>query len=162
MEMMGTIIERYCEQLAEYVAEEQKLLPWESFAGCEWWVQDVAHDEPPKAYHTDCVLEEDKDKRKKKYYPLLSTVYYGKTERGGATVAFDEEEYDAMRKCVVVRSAWPKSQTGKIPNMTNSISAARPSAWPAKPFGHTRAVGARPEYPQLSGTTYSAQKISLS
>ena len=98
-----TIIEKYCEQLAEYVAEEQKLLPWESFAGCEWWVQDVAHDEPPKAYHTDCVLEEDKDKRKKKYYPLLSTVYYGKTERGGATVAFDEEEYDAMRKCVLVK-----------------------------------------------------------
>ena len=103
MGMMGTIIEKYCEQLAEYVAEEQKLLTWESFAGCEWWVQDVAHDEPPKAYHTDCVLEEDKDKRKKKYYPLLSTVYYGKTERGGATVAFDEEEYDAMRKCVLVK-----------------------------------------------------------
>ena len=106
MGMMGTIIERYCEQLAEYVAEEQKLLPWESFAGCEWWVQDVAHDEPPKAYHTDCVLEEDKEeeeKMRKKYYPLLSTVYYGKTERGGATVAFDEEEYDAMRKCVLVK-----------------------------------------------------------
>ena len=42
MGMMGTIIERYCEQLAEYVAEEQKLLPWESFAGCEWWVQDLS------------------------------------------------------------------------------------------------------------------------
>ena len=103
---MGTIIERYCERLAKYVAEEQKLLTWESFAGCEWWVQDVAHDEPPKAYHTDCVLEEEDkkgDKRRKKNYPLLSTVYYGKTERGGATVAFDEEEYDAMRKCVLVK-----------------------------------------------------------
>ena len=107
---MGTIIERYCERLAKFVAEEQKLLTWESFAGCEWWVQDVAHDEPPKAYHTDCVLEEDKEEEKKKeksfrkkYYPLLSTVYYGKTERGGATVAFDEEEYDAMRKCVLVK-----------------------------------------------------------
>ena len=100
------IIERYCERLAKFVAEEQKLLTWESFAGCEWWVQDVAHDEPPKAYHTDCVLEEDKEeeeKRRKRYYPLLSTVYYGKTERGGATVAFDEEEYDAMRKCVLVK-----------------------------------------------------------
>ena len=30
-------------------------------------------------------------------------MYYGKTERGGATVAFDEEEYDAMRKCVLVK-----------------------------------------------------------
>ena len=32
------IIERYCERLAKFVAEEQKLLTWESFAGCEWWV----------------------------------------------------------------------------------------------------------------------------
>ena len=88
--MMGTIIERYCEQLAEYVAEEQKLLLGKVLQ-VQWWVQGVRR---TSAYHTDCVLEEDKKKRKEeeKYYPLLSTVYYGKTERGGATVAFDEEE----------------------------------------------------------------------
>ena len=105
-----TAIERYCETLCSYFMSEKKSTFSSLFrdvVGCEYWVQDVAHDEAPKAYHTDCVLEREEEEggelvlRKK--HPLLSTVYYGKTERGGATVAFDEEEYEKMRKCVLVK-----------------------------------------------------------
>ena len=108
-----TAIERYCETLCSYFTEKKNafssssLFRDDGFVGCEYWVQDVAHDEAPKAYHTDCVLEREEEEggelllRKK--HPLLSTVYYGKTERGGATVAFDEEEYEKMRKCVLVK-----------------------------------------------------------
>jgi hypothetical protein len=109
-----TAIERYCETLCSYFMEKKKafssssLFRDDDFVGCEYWVQDVAHDEAPKAYHTDCVLEREEEEGDgelllRKKHPLLSTVYYGKTERGGATVAFDEEEYEKMRKCVLVK-----------------------------------------------------------
>ena len=107
--------EEYCETLARYVTErtcfldedEDESTPSTSFAGCEYWIQDVAHDEAPKTYHTDCVLERDArtdgETTLAKRYPLCSTVYYGKTSKGGATVVFDKEEYEDMRKCVVCR-----------------------------------------------------------
>jgi len=107
-----TAIERYCETLCSYFMSEKKNTFSSLFrdvVGCEYWVQDVAHDEAPKAYHTDCVLEREEEEEEggelllRKKHPLLSTVYYGKTERGGATVAFDEEEYEKMRKCVLVK-----------------------------------------------------------
>jgi len=111
-----TAIERYCETLCSYFMGKKKSAFFSSlfrddddFVGCEYWVQDVAHDEAPKAYHTDCVLEREEEEEEggelllRKKHPLLSTVYYGKTERGGATVAFDEEEYEKMRKCVLVK-----------------------------------------------------------
>jgi hypothetical protein len=109
-----TAIERYCETLCSYFMEKKKnafsslFRDDDDFVGCEYWVQDVAHDEAPKAYHTDCVLEREEEEGDgelllRKKHPLLSTVYYGKTERGGATVAFDEEEYEKMRKCVLVK-----------------------------------------------------------
>ena len=55
--------EEYCETLARYVTErtcfldedEDESTPSTSFAGCEYWIQDVAHDEAPKTYHT-CLL----------------------------------------------------------------------------------------------------------
>ena len=113
--------EEYCETLARYVTErtcflfddededESRKPSTPSFAGCEYWIQDVAHDEAPKTYHTDCVLERDTTRTDgetttlAKRYPLCSTVYYGKTSKGGATVVFDKEEYEDMRKCVVCR-----------------------------------------------------------
>ena len=41
-------------------------------------------------------------------------MYYGKTERGGATVAFDEEEYGAMRIIHPSKLPTMKTKNGRL------------------------------------------------
>ncbi|CAL50119.1 unnamed product [Ostreococcus tauri] len=59
--------------------------------GAEWWIQDVAHDEPPKVYHTDCDVVMCDDGSSKRSHPTSASVLYVAGDRGGgATCVFDQ------------------------------------------------------------------------
>ena len=59
--------------------------------GAEWWIQDVASDEPPKVYHTDCdVMMMDGGTSVRSHPALASVLYVEGGEGGGATCVFDQ------------------------------------------------------------------------
>jgi len=59
--------------------------------GAEWWVQDVAWDERPKVYHTDCDVEVRENGATTRRFPeLASVLYVDGDDGGGATVVFDQ------------------------------------------------------------------------
>ena len=93
-------IERYCATLANRCALVKKKTD-ESFAGCEFWIQDVCSDELPKAYHTDCDQPRFDENAGEfvKNHPLVSTVFYA-TDLGGATVVFDDSLKSTKRAVV--------------------------------------------------------------
>lgn len=78
-------------------------------AGAEWWIQDVAWDEPPKVYHTDCDVRVSFNEggegtsggyvSKRTFPEVASVLYIEAGERGGgldagATVVFDQTTSD--------------------------------------------------------------------
>ena len=58
----------------------------ERCAGAEWWIQDVAWDEPPKVYHTDCDVRV-VGETSRRAYPVVASVTYV-SSGGGPTVVF--------------------------------------------------------------------------
>ena len=65
--------------------------------GAEWWVQDVAWDERPKVYHTDCDVEYregreagDEGATMRRFPDVASVLYLDGDDGGGATVVFDQ------------------------------------------------------------------------
>lgn len=78
-------------------------------AGAEWWIQDVAWDEPPKLYHTDCDVRVEFEEggegmsggyvSKRTFPEVASVLYIEGGERcggldAGATVVFDQTTSD--------------------------------------------------------------------
>lgn len=64
----------------------------DQFCGAEWWIQDVAADEPPKVFHTDCDvqtnIEGDGDGLVTIHPAVASVLYLG--DDGGATAVFGQ------------------------------------------------------------------------
>jgi len=59
--------------------------------GAEWWIQDVASDERPKVYHTDCDVMMMENGTSVRSHPTLASVLYVDGGRGGgATCVFDQ------------------------------------------------------------------------
>ena len=56
-------------------------------AGAEWWIQDVAWDEPPKVYHTDCDVCVRAGASTTRATPRAASVTYV-SAGGGATAVF--------------------------------------------------------------------------
>ena len=64
--------------------------------GAEWWIQDVARDEPPKTFHTDCDLvmrghghAEDAEPSTDVVHPAVASVLYV-SDAGGPTAVFGQ------------------------------------------------------------------------
>ena len=71
--------------------------PARARGGAEWWVQDVAWDERPKVYHTDCDVEYregreagDEGATTRRFPDVASVLYLDGDDGGGATVVFDQ------------------------------------------------------------------------
>jgi len=96
------------EALAGACARALGLASDETLAGAEWWVQDVAWDEPPKGYHTDCDVKM-RDGVGARGFPAMASVFYVDGERGGgATAAFDQTTAsDAGRETAT--GLWPET-----------------------------------------------------
>ena len=72
----------------------------ENVRGAEWWIQDVARDEPPKTFHTDCDLvmrggasrgedTEDAERSTDVVHPAVASVLYV-SDAGGPTAVFGQ------------------------------------------------------------------------
>ena len=70
--------------------------------GAEWWIQDVARDEPPKTFHTDCDLvmrggasrgedTEDAERSTDVVHPAVASVLYV-SDAGGPTAVFGQRK----------------------------------------------------------------------
>ena len=78
------------EALAGGCAAALGLADDDALAGAEWWIQDVAWNERPKAYHADCDVAM-RDGVGTRTFPAMASVFYVDGERGGgATAAFDQ------------------------------------------------------------------------
>ena len=79
-------IEKYIHALHDEIVNTENA---HKIQGAEWWVQDVGPGEPPKYFHTDCMLTPTSDGTYEKSHPLVATVLY-LGEAGGATAVFDQ------------------------------------------------------------------------
>jgi hypothetical protein len=70
----------------------------ETIRGAEWWIQDVARDEPPKTFHTDCdavVMSsgDDTNATEIRHPAVASVLYVG--QAGGPTAVFGQRKKNA-------------------------------------------------------------------
>ena len=72
--------------------------------GAEWWIQDVARDEPPKTFHTDCDLvmrghghAEDAEPSTDVVHPAVASVLYV-SDAGGPTAVFGQRKVSVRKK----------------------------------------------------------------
>lgn len=79
--------------------------------GAEWWIQDVARDEPPKTFHTDCDLvmrggatatargedTEDAERSTDVVHPAVASVLYV-SDAGGPTAVFGQRKAITKKK----------------------------------------------------------------
>ena len=76
--------------------------------GAEWWIQDVARDEPPKTFHTDCDLvmrggasrgedTEDAERSTDVVHPAVASVLYV-SDAGGPTAVFGQRKVSGGKK----------------------------------------------------------------
>ena len=85
-------VERAVACLAASPALRRAGLRLERIAGVEWWIQDVAPDEPPKVFHTDCDMQtarSDEVGTPTAVHPAVGGVLY-LGDSGGATAVFGQ------------------------------------------------------------------------
>ena len=95
-------------------------------AGAEWWIQDVAHDEPPKTFHTDCdmqmwscVDDDENDSARnepKVVHPDVASVLY-LTNFGGPTAVFGQARHEMAGT----------NETILVPQYPREVAVAYPS-----------------------------------
>ena len=85
-------VERAVACLAASPAIRRAGLRLDRIAGVEWWIQDVAPDEPPKVFHTDCDMQtarSDEVGTPTAVHPAVGGVLY-LGDSGGATAVFGQ------------------------------------------------------------------------
>ena len=105
--------------------------------GAEWWIQDVARDEPPKTFHTDCDLvmrggasrgedTEDAERSTDVVHPAVASVLYV-SDAGGPTAVFGQRKViTKKKKNALIRDDDAATTTALTPRYPSEVAVVYP------------------------------------
>ena len=100
--------------------------------GAEWWIQDVARDEPPKTFHTDCDLvmrghghAEDAEPSTDVVHPAVASVLYV-SDAGGPTAVFGQRIAFLGKKKNAPRDDDAATTTALTPRYPSEVAVVYP------------------------------------
>ena len=105
--------------------------------GAEWWIQDVARDEPPKTFHTDCDLvmrggasrgedTEDAERSTDVVHPAVASVLYV-SDAGGPTAVFGQRKViTKKKKNAPIRDDDAATTTALTPRYPSEVAVVYP------------------------------------
>lgn len=104
--------------------------------GAEWWIQDVARDEPPKTFHTDCDLvmrggasrgedTEDAERSTDVVHPAVASVLYV-SDAGGPTAVFGQRIAFLGKKKNAPRDDDAATTTALTPRYPSEVAVVYP------------------------------------